>query len=402
MDDYSDDESLTDYTETKVLLGYAEEEAGSDTISHLGGEPVWLHPDSPADARLAKCANCNRLMTLLLQLNGAIEQSPHERMFYVFACKEKTCRRKKGTVRAIRGVKVSKDWEEKVSRAATVREEERRRSEERRKVEAAKPKAGDLLFGNGGLGNAGGVNPFSTGSSGGANPFSTSTAAAQNPFSTKPATQMETLAKSFADALKISQPVAEPAPEPLLYGPSEPWPSPLPHKFPLFYLDADYETLVPEKPMEQKMEVLMDEGSGSDTLPVSSSDADDGHLDVAFQKFADRAGQNPEQVLRYERGGTPLLYSYDDDVAKTLLDSRKDYSARKIPACSGCGKRDRVFEFQLMPHAISVLEGDSLSLDGMEWGTILVGTCTCVPKVRDANGVGWVEEWVGVQWEAQK
>lgn len=40
MDDCSDGESLQDYTETKVLLGYAEAEPGSDLVSHLGGEPV--------------------------------------------------------------------------------------------------------------------------------------------------------------------------------------------------------------------------------------------------------------------------------------------------------------------------------------------------------------------------
>jgi pre-rRNA-processing protein TSR4 len=433
MDDYSDDESITDYTETKVLLGYAESDVGSDAISHLGGEPVcpspkrkpstgkldariadefvsprqiWPHPSSPADARLAKCANCNRLMSLLLQLNGAINESPHERMFYVFACKEKTCRRKKGTVRALRGVKVAKDFEEREAKAAAAREEERRRKEEEPKKEVKDmPKAGDLLFGSGsGLGKAGGgANPFSVGG----NPFSTGGEAQANPFSTAPAkTQTETLTKSFADALRISQPASapEPAPEPLLYGPSEPWPEPLPHKYQQFYFDADYETLVPDKPLPQKTEVLLDDdkNSGGDSLPVSSSNADDGHLDVAFQKFADRVGQNPEQVLRYERGGTPLLYSHDDEVAKTLLDGKKEFSTRRIPPCEGCGKRERVFEFQLMPHAISVLEGDSLSLDGMEWGTILAATCTCVPKVRDANGVGWVEEWVGVQWEAQK
>lgn len=41
-DDYSDDdEELEDYTETKTLLGYAEEEpVGDDSVSHLGGEPV--------------------------------------------------------------------------------------------------------------------------------------------------------------------------------------------------------------------------------------------------------------------------------------------------------------------------------------------------------------------------
>jgi pre-rRNA-processing protein TSR4 len=340
-------------------------------------------------------------MSLLLQLNGAIDQSPHERMFYVFACKEKTCRRKKGTVRAIRGVKVAKDFEEREAKAAAAREEERKREEERRKAEENKPKPGDLLFGSGGLGGAGGANPFSAGGnpfSTGANPFSKPAAAATE--TTAAAT--ETLTKSFADTLRISLPAApEPAPEPLLYGPSEPWPEPLPHQYPQFYFDAEYETLVPAKPMPQKTEMLLDD-NGGESLPVSSSDADDGHLDVAFQKFADRAGHNPEQVLRYERGGTPLLYSHDDEVAKILLDSRKEFSTRRIPPCEGCGKRERVFEFQLMPHAITVLEGDELSLDGMEWGTILVATCTCVPKVRDANGVGWVEEWVGVQWEAQK
>lgn len=42
--DDGDDESIQDYTETKVLLGYAEEEARDDAISHLGGEPVRLLP----------------------------------------------------------------------------------------------------------------------------------------------------------------------------------------------------------------------------------------------------------------------------------------------------------------------------------------------------------------------
>jgi len=329
-------------------------------------------------------------MSLLLQLNGAIPESPHERMFYVFACKEKTCRRKKGSVKAIRGVKVARDFEEREKKA---KEEEARRAEERKKAAAEAPRAGDLLFGSG-SGTTG--NPFSASG----NPFSTTPSASANPFSatTKPPPQKE-LTKTFAEALHISTPPAPaPAPEPLLYGPSETWPSPLPHTYPLFYLDADYETLAPDSPPPpQKITEVLD----SDDTPVSNSDADDGVLDTAFQKFADRVGQNPEQVLRYERGGTPLLYSHDEEVAKTLL-VEKTFSTRRIPPCGGCGKRERVFEFQIMPHAITVLEGDSLSLDGMEWGTVIVATCTCVPKVRDANGAGWVEEWVGVQWEGQK
>jgi len=344
-------------------------------------------------------------MPLLIQLNGAIPESPHDRMFYVFGCNEKTCRRKNGSVKALRGVKVAKDYE---LRLAKGKEEAAKRAEEKKRREeaATEPKAGDMLFGSGaGLGTGTGGNPFSTGR----NPFSASvTAGAASPFSTKPtvptttAPVAEKLAKSFADTLRISG-TTPPEPEPLLYGPSEPWPSPLPFSYPLFYFDADYETLAPDTPVPRKIEeVLGDDDKNPDSLPASNNDADDGHLDTVFQRFADRVGQNPEQVLRYERGGAPLLYSHADEVAKALLDSKKEFTSGRIPPCAGCGKRGRVFEFQLMPHAISVLEGDSVGLDGMEWGTVIVATCTCVPKARDANGVGWVEEWVGVQWEGQK
>lgn len=104
---------------------------------------------------------------------------------------------------------------------------------------------------------------------------------------------------------------------------------------------------------------------------------------------------------RYERLGAPLLYSKDDDTGKLLLDNNGDFTIRKIPPCGNCKKPgSRVFEFQLMPYAISMLEKNETGLDGMEWGTIVVATCVCVPKVLDANQVGYVEEWVGVQWES--
>lgn len=41
MDPYDSDSSVDeDFTETNVLLGYADEEVIEDTISHLGGWPV--------------------------------------------------------------------------------------------------------------------------------------------------------------------------------------------------------------------------------------------------------------------------------------------------------------------------------------------------------------------------
>lgn len=68
-----------------------------------------------------------------------------------------------------------------------------------------------------------------------------------------------------------------------------------------------------------------------------------------------------------------------------------------IPACAHCAS-PRVFELQLTPQAIAELEVGEMGLEGMEWGSVIVGVCEadCVPGEGD---VSYVEEWVGVQWE---
>ncbi len=52
-------------------------------------------------------------MTLLLQLNGDLpERFPgHERRLYLFTCRRKACRRKEGSVRGFRGVRIAKTEE---------------------------------------------------------------------------------------------------------------------------------------------------------------------------------------------------------------------------------------------------------------------------------------------------
>lgn len=84
-----------------------------------------------------------------------------------------------------------------------------------------------------------------------------------------------------------------------------------------------------------------------------------------------------------------------------------------IPKCENCGQ-GRVFEFQLTPHAISELEAedDEVGMEGMEWGTVVVGVCAgdCFrggsegDYIKGDRGEGegkvtWLEEWVGVSWE---
>jgi pre-rRNA-processing protein TSR4 len=184
--------------------------------------------------------------------------------------------------------------------------------------------------------------------------------------------------------------------------------------YPKYFLDADYETL--DKP--KALETIRTTGGLEDTemgaTSSSSSAAEDAKLfessmDKTFQNFADRLAQNPEQVLRYEYNSQPLLYSSTDTVGKRLAPEHTAAAVSKvsttkqgsgIPKCTTCGN-ERVFELQLTPHAITELEVDEVGLDGMDWGTIILGVCSkdCVPVGTEVGFVGYVEEWVGVQWE---
>ncbi|KAH8661390.1 programmed cell death protein 2 [Tricladium varicosporioides] len=416
-DSDSDEGEDNDYTETNVLLGYAAKEPTDDTISQLGGKPTWLNPTTPPSATLAKCKVCNDLMVLLLQLNGDLPEifPGHERRLYVLTCRRKTCRRKEGSVRALRGTTITE-----------VVPSKERKENKTAKPEPAAPRLGtnigEMLFGAKPSSNANAnANPFSSSGSANLNPFSTS----QNPSTTNSTTTpnaapslpspptsndttTESLPRTFASALTFNAPKKSFGPPP----PPEPWPadSVLPPSYPLFYLvDADYETLdkVEEVPIPtQTMD--LDEPSGS-SGGKEDKDVYESSIDKTFQRFADRLAQNPEQVLRYEFKGSPLLYSKSDTVGKLLSHSTTNEnvktssgSASGMPRCGNCGK-ERVFEMQLTPHAIMELEREEDGIDGMEWGTIIVGVCDgdCVPSYVSRGEVGYAEEWVGVQWEEE-
>ncbi|RWA04371.1 hypothetical protein EKO27_g10731 [Xylaria grammica] len=184
-----------------------------------------------------------------------------------------------------------------------------------------------------------------------------------------------------------------------------------PKPYPISYLsEAEYETLDPTPPPVPQATVKVDlddtsgSGGGKEDKEVFEST-----MDAAFQRFADRLAQNPEQSIRYEFGGTPLLYSKTDAVGKALAPSQPDGvgvtvasggGAKGIPRCPNCGGL-RTFEVQLCPHAITELEAEELSLEGMDWGTIIVGVCErdCQARGVDEGQVGYLEEWAGVQWE---
>lgn len=363
----------------------------------------------------------------------------------MFACRKKSCRRKEGSIRALRATRVSA---EATAKARERKEREEKDRKEKEEAEAARKKEteglGEKLFGvqkgTFGASFAAGANPFSTGGGGGggggapANPFAKPSpggggAAAVNPFSSaaapaatpkivEPTTENtkdtaakdDDLPRTFAETLSLNNPQTSTASQP---APAhEPWPpeSDLPAPYPVSYLaEADYETLDPLPMPTQNVSVSnmdVDDGtggSGGGSGGKEDKNVFESSIDSTFQKFADRLAQNPDQCIRYEFGGQPLLFSRTDAVGKMLHD--KEDVGGVLPRCGRCGGK-RVFEVQLTPRAIVELEegeGGSVDvLEGMDWGTVLVGVCErdCTPGGGESEGdTAYVQEWVGVQWE---
>lgn len=357
------------------------------------------------------------MMALLLQLNGDLERFPsHERRLYIFVCKSKPCRRKEGSIRAIRAMRASKE--------TTGKERERSSSTAPRHDAAQKlpPQTlGNTLFNSK-------PTPLTYGNS---NPFSTSTAPtlgsfpSSNPFSASQNTSLaskpaqtpstENLPTTFAQKLRLSSPPPDPLQPPLPWSPESAFPQP----YPSYYLEADFETLDAPSPMQSSSNhaKLDDEQSSNinSDEPTDDAEAFESPLDKTFHRFADRLAQNPLQVLRYEFGGSPLLYSKSDVVGKLFAHpaalgngnnkkitttTRNLSPTAEIPRCKNC-HAERVFELQLAPQAIAELEVNQEGIDGMDWGSVVLGVCgkDCEAKGVRKGEVGWMEEWVGVQWE---
>ncbi|KAL9090985.1 MAG: hypothetical protein Q9159_001728, partial [Coniocarpon cinnabarinum] len=320
--DYESDsstDSLTALTATTVTLGYASHEPTSDDFSQLGGQPTW--PSSqPPSADFATCKCCSNIMPLLLQLNADLpERFPsHERRLYIWGCRKKTCRRKNGSVRSLRGVRKVKHASSDIAQA------------QENKLEEKKQDIGAALFG-------GAANPFAANAAANnsSNPFSASAsqqASHSNPFAATPAptsllepkpqtmepssTTTNDLPQSFASKLRVSSTTDQ-----QLEPPPKAWPSPLslPKPYPTFHIEAETEYLGPSQANDQthNYDTLLD----TTTSEGGSSSKEDKALyesahDKTFQTFADTLSQNPEQILRYDFDGRPLLYSSTDPVGR--------------------------------------------------------------------------------------
>uniref|UniRef100_A0A2L2Y6Z8 Programmed cell death protein 2 n=1 Tax=Parasteatoda tepidariorum TaxID=114398 RepID=A0A2L2Y6Z8_PARTP len=124
---------------------------------------------------------------------------------------------------------------------------------------------------------------------------------------------------------------------------------------------------VPEKSDEEKMkdyQKFLQSSSSKELqdMPVGDLGYVEEKKDKAFNKFQKRVKLEPEQVLRYQKGGVPLWVSSEN------VPSEND-----IPNCS-CGAK-RHFEFQVMPQLLNYLSLDSVQ-ESIDWGTLIIYTCS--------------------------
>ena len=387
-------------------------------------------------------------MTLLLQLNGELPETfpGHERRLWLWGCRRKACRRKSGSLRALRGVRATIEATSDTGGAARLDETGGQtpvadgiRSQQQKDLGAA-------LFGGKPASGLESGNPFATGG----NPFSASSKQAPNSdaFSnpaarTKTASQpapfystastTKDLPQTFAEKARVDSSSTPAGPVRRQKAiPNIPWPPPSTFQpsYPIYNLDAEPEYVSPEP--QQKHSAAHDATTTNllhsfnqgelviSPRPESSEeDLPDDAYDKAFARFASVLAQNPEQVLRYQFDGIPLLYSTTDAVGRLLAPTMRHQSPQtkvqtvarvageevvsRIPRCGCCGA-DRVFELQLTPHAIVELEAEDPDggVEGMEWGTIILGVCSrdCLGDAAWNGGeTRYAEEWVGVQWE---
>lgn len=158
-------------------------------------------------------------------------------------------------------------------------------------------------------------------------------------------------------------------------------------------------TLLPERMLDVREEVLDDEEEEQHAFMEGVADGDDDNEDGVsaaamdsvevmlspeqrhFAEFATRVAPDPDQVVRYcfQPGAAPLTPLLQPPPPTT------------IPPCSSCGAPRR-FEFQVMPQLISVLGIDASDPNALDFGTIAVYSCQA-----SCTGTGYVQEWVWVQ-----
>lgn len=402
---YFDSDEESNYEVGDVQLGFVDIEIPSDPKTEddvptvedtfIGGTPVWLHPESVPDEKMVTCDHCGKKMALYLQTFAPFGNELYDRVIYVFGCKEtRQCSGKKGSIKCIRGI--CKDPVKIAEIKQKQQDEIQKQLDEKLRLEDKKQLREELtkdLFKKDDSKKDDSANPFAAG-----NPFSNPFG--NNPFENKPKeSEKEDKKQQKSYASVVGKPKASKTVNKAYQLP----------EYPGFFVYLEREKLekVTMEPELEKYKDLIDSNSineedegPSKPLNPQAEKVSQMLEDKAFESFSNQVQHNPSQVLRYELGGKPLLYNGKDDVFVKI-------SNDLIPKPAYNPSSSRQFELQLMPKAIMDLEDTADAdiqaiLGGMAWGTIIVYTDVedYIPsEFYDANHVGYIEEYCGVQWE---
>lgn len=363
-------------------------------VTKLGGKPVWFG-SRPQNSSLSspRCGSCTWPLFLVMQAYCPLENSPYDRVLYVWGCNRRACMRQRGSWKVVRGHRLDKEY------ARLLEEKKAREAKRKTDSSAMKKGKGKLLFGTksdgegpfgggftlGDLWNAN-VNVKSGSSLNDAGIIQSGVAETQEeieeeeeeeekgeeeicrlPETLSPDVTM--LTESFAETSII--PTSEP-PEPTPFFPAH-----------YIYVSNEDSESDGEDPISAhvrraaayELDMELDDDS-------TDSGGGNGHnnnnnttwsgesyekvvlprgMDKAMQKFLRRTNRHPSQCVRYDAksqggSGIPLLYSAADEVGRRLLPvvSGGPGSRSVVPPCENCGG-PRSFECQLMPNVLSVL-----------------------------------------------
>ncbi|EEB07802.1 programmed cell death protein [Schizosaccharomyces japonicus yFS275] len=368
---------------TQTWLGFpdaklCDSEAPDAYSSFLGGSPVFFGQHS-CNPELLRCGRCKEYMQFVLQCYSPLEgDDTKERALYIWMCHNASCKRNPEGVRCLRGERLLKNTEQETK-------ESPQKTKDLSTNVAQKP-----TF----------VNPFSAPSSNAtefANPFcSSSTQQLSNPFlsSTSQKTPFSQIAAKHAtkkDPVVVHETQSA---KRTRFTNSFTYPEEIP-QFPGTYIAFDKEVIPIKQQGKSKKEkqLMLDATADPSDWGQEGYEKSPAVFEKAFRQFTERIAFNPQQCVRYERGGAALLSSFRDQLGSSIR-SALNGNKNPFPNCRHCNS-PRVFELQLVPQTISLLD-DMVS----EWTSVLVATCAmdCLPSV-DQDMCGFVDEWVGIQFE---
>ncbi|KAJ3165939.1 Programmed cell death protein 2 [Geranomyces variabilis] len=144
----------------------------------------------------------------------------------------------------------------------------------------------------------------------------------------------------------------------------------------------DEEDLAGSELTPELQKIKIDEADTHEDIEETEVD-----VDKAFLRFQKRILKEPEQVVRYAR----VSYADGPHPEPLWVSDNGKIAQSDVPQCPHCNG-PRVFEFQVMPQLLNVLEINHYTADALDWGTVAV--YSCIANCRPSDERAYVEEFV--------